>query len=350
MAKDKITAKISFNPKKITKALLAVLNDRGRDIIKKRYGLGGTPECMTLEAIGQEYNITRERVRQIENFSLAQIRKSKTFKEIGQVFNEMKELVHKYGGVVHEREFFSSISSDKNTQNHVHFFLVLGEDFTKIKEDDEFHHTWVVNHETSEAIRGALRSVHKDLKEDDLVSEADMIVRFIEKLKEHKGDITHDETLAKQWLKISKKIGPNPLGEWGMSHSPNIKARGIRDYAYLILRKHGSPMHFREVAKEIAKTFGKSAHVATCHNELIKDSRFVLVGRGLYALREWGYSKGTVKDIVRGVLEKHGPLTRQEIIAKVLKERYVKENTIIVNLQNSKLFQKDPQQRYSIAS
>lgn len=347
MPKDKITAKISFNPKKITKALLASLNERGRDIIRKRYGLAGSPTRLTLEAIGQEYHITRERVRQIENFSLGQIRKSKIFKEIGQVFLELKLLIQKYGGVVHEREFFKNISSDRNLQNHIHFFLAIGDEFMKTKEDDDFHHTWVVDQEMNEAVRKALQAVHEDLDENDLVSEADMIVRFLEKLKVHKKDLTPDQDLARRWLEISKQIAPNPLGEWGKSRSPNIRARGIRDYAYLILRKHGSPMHFREVAKGIAKTFGKSAHVATCHNELIKDARFVLVGRGLYALTEWGYNKGTVKDIIRGILEKHGALSRHDIIAKVLKERYVKENTIIVNLQNAKLFKKDAEQRYS---
>ncbi|MBI5138544.1 MAG: hypothetical protein HZA95_01955 [Candidatus Vogelbacteria bacterium] len=348
MKTDKITAKISFSPKRISKALLAVLNDRGRDIIKKRYGLGENPNRMTLEAIGQEYKITRERVRQIENFSIAQIRKSKAFKEISEVFSELKELIHRYGGVVHEKEFFQSLTSDKGTQNHMHFYLVLGDEFTKIKEDDDFHHTWVTDGAMAEAVRNALKSVHKELREDDLVTEADMILKFIGKLKEASPSFEHTEELAKKWLKISKRMAPNKLGEWGVSQSPNIKARGIRDYAYLILRKHGSPMHFREVAKEIAKTFGRSAHVATCHNELIKDQRFVLVGRGLYALKEWGYNRGTVKDIVKSVLQKYGPMTRQEIISKVLKERYVKENTILVNLQNSKLFKKSPDQKYAI--
>ena len=51
-------------------------------------------------------------------------------------------------------------------------------------------------------------------------------------------------------------------------------------------------MHFKEVAEAISKTFGKKTHYATCHNELIKDSRFVLVGRGMYALAEWGYQAG----------------------------------------------------------
>jgi DNA-directed RNA polymerase delta subunit len=108
-------------------------------------------------------------------------------------------------------------------------------------------------------------------------------------------------------------------------------------------------MHFTEVAKAIAKHFNRTAHIATTHNELIKDDRFVLVGRGLYALREWGYASGVVRDVIAKILEKHGALTKEEIIEKVLRERYVKPNTIIVNLQNSKRFRKDPAGKYSLA-
>ena len=125
------------------------------------------------------------------------------------------------------------------------------------------------------------------------------------------------------------------------------QSKGMRDYAFLVIRRHGSPIHFREVAKTITELFGKKAHVATTHNELIKDPRFVLVGRGLYALSEWGYMSGVVRDVIRKILEKHGPLTKEEIIDKVLKERYVKENTIVVNLQNQKYFTKDKESRYS---
>ena len=122
----------------------------------------------------------------------------------------------------------------------------------------------------------------------------------------------------------------------------------MRDYAFLVIRKHGSPIHFREVAKLITEVFNKKAHVATTHNELIKDKRFVLVGRGLYALSEWGYMSGVVKDVIRKIIEKEGPLAKDKIIEKVLKERYVKPNTILVNLQNPKYFKKDKQGKYSV--
>jgi hypothetical protein len=163
------------------------------------------------------------------------------------------------------------------------------------------------------------------------------------------SDKYKDDEIIKRWLSMSKHIAKNPLGEWGKASSSNIKAKGMRDYAFLVLRKHGSPIHFREVAKQISKIFNKEAHIATCHNELIKDKRFVLVGRGLYALAEWGYKPGVVKDVIRDILAQSGPLTKSDIIEKVLKERYVKENTILVNLQNPKLFKKDREGKYAVA-
>jgi hypothetical protein len=226
--------------------------------------------------------------------------------------------------------------------------LVLGEAFKKEKEDDHFKHRWFINDELSRKVHDALKKLYNSLNNDHLVSELDIIAQFLNQVEEI-SDSYKDDTVVRRYLSLSKMIGRNQLGEWGLITSPNIRAKGMRDYAFLVIRKHGSPIHFREVAKQIEKLFGKKAHVATTHNELIKDPRFVLVGRGLYALAEWGYMSGVVKDVIKKVIEKHGPLTKDQVIEKVLKERYVKENTIIVNLQNPKYFKKDREGKYSIA-
>lgn len=337
---------LSFKPKEVVKKLLASLSDRARDIIIKRYGLGKDPKRMTLEAIGEEYKITRERVRQIENFAINAVKKSENYPKADPFFDELRALMDSHGGVVHELGFLEIISGDKSVQNYVHFMLVLSDVFFKLKEDDDFHHRWTVNRELADKVHNSLKNLCQNFTENDLVSEPELITRFLAELKDAVDD---DQTraFAKKWLSISKNIGQNPLGEWGLVKSPNVKMRGIRDYAYLVIRQNGSPMHFVEVAKAIATTFGKKAHPATCHNELIKDKRFVLVGRGLYALAEWGYTKGIVADVIRTILKKEGPLTREEVVAKVLKERHVKENTIVVNLQNPKFFRKDKSGRYA---
>ncbi len=340
-----MSKKINFKPKQVTKKILSPLQDRSLDIVKSRFGLGADTERKTLEAIGDKYGITRERVRQIEQAALNLIKKSEEYKSEGATWTELKDLVHELGGIVAEDELLSSISKDEETQNHVHFYLVLGDDFAKHREDDDFVSRWSVDDEVTEKVHDSLASLYQKLSDDELISESEMIDRFIGELK--KANIDHrDNEIAKRWLCLSKGICKNPLGEWGKASASGVKTRGIKDYAYLMMRKHGSPMHFREVAEAITGTFEKKCHTATCHNELIKDKRFVLVGRGIYALQEWGYKPGVVRDVIREILKREGPLTKEEIVDKVLKERYLKKNTILVNLQNPKYFKKGKDKKY----
>ena len=338
----------TFKPKKVTKTLLAVLPERTRDIIVNRFGLGDDAEKKTLESIGNQYSITRERVRQVENFALQSIKKSDAFAKEKAAFDELHRMMVELGSVIAEDDFLEAVSKDASTQNHTHLLLVLGDQFNKKKEDDYFKHRWTVNEQVSEKIHSALMNTFKGLSENDLVSEQEIVTAFLGNLHDLDEKMKHEEN-ARRWLGIAKVIGRNPLGEWGIATSPNIRARGARDYAYLVIRRHGSPLHFTEVAKEISRSFGRKAHVATCHNELIKDNRFVLVGRGIYGLAEWGYNQGVVRDVIMNILRDKGPMGKKDLVDHVLKERYVKENTVIVNLQNKKFFKKDSNGNYLLA-
>lgn len=338
---------ITFKPKQVTKKLLSVLPERARDVLEKRYGLGASPETFTLESIGKTYGITRERVRQIENYGIQSIQKSDAYKEHQEVFDELHRAVRALGGVISEQELLSELAKDPSTRNHIFFLLVIGDPFYRLKESTSFSHRWCIEKKISDSVEKALKNIFNSLNEDELISEDEILSRLKNELGEIEEDY-RDEKVLRRWLSISKEIDRNPLGEWGPASSPNVHAKGIRDYAYLAVKRHGSPMHFKEVAEAIQRLFDRKAHIATTHNELIKDRRFVLVGRGLYALTEWGYSAGVVKDVLRDILVQHGPLTREEIIDKVRKERYVKDNTIIVNLQDLTLFKRLPDGSYMV--
>lgn len=330
---------ITFKPKQVSKKLLSVLPDRARDVLEKRYGIGVDASKTTLEAIGQTYGITRERVRQIENYGIASIQKSELYTEFQEIFDELHAAIEELGGgLLAEHTLLEEITKDEVLRNHIYFLLVLGDPFYRSKENTGYQHRWFTEKKVADLVEKGLRNVYKSLDRDELISEEEILARFRAELIDIADK--HDEKILKRWLEISKDIASNPLGEWGHASSPNVKVKGIRDYAYLVVKRHGSPMHFREVAEAIEELFSRKAHTATTHNELIKDERFVLVGRGLYALTEWGYSAGVVKDVLREILEKHGPLSREEIIDKVRKERYVKDNTIVVNLQDPNLFKR----------
>ena len=339
--------KTGFKPKAIVKKLLVALPERSRIVLESRFGLGASSERVTLEAIGKRYGITRERVRQIENHALAALKKSPAFASAEAAFQELERIIDGLGGIVCEDDLLDFMTKDKSMQNHIYFLLVLGDPFKFRKEDDEVNRCWFVDHELAAKVESALKSLYSGLSDEDLIPEGEMIDRFLKELQSI-NDKHRNQEVLRRWLTISKSIGKNPLGEWGQATSQNVKTKGVRDFAYLAVKKHGSPLHFREVATLIEKMFARKAHVATTHNELIKDPRFVLVGRGMYALREWGYTEGVVRDVVREVLRKGGPMTKDQIIEKVLKERHVKPGTIVVNLQNQKYFKRGKDGKFSL--
>lgn len=339
---------LSFDTATLVKRLLAEVPERAREVLVHRFGLGASAERETLEAIGERWGITRERVRQIEAAGIDAIRTSRAFEEATPSFDELCENIKRMGGVVHEDELLQSLASDEKSRNRVRFLLVVGSAFFRERETDEFYARWHVDPATAESVHQALSRLYSSLPDTEVLAEGDIIDRFLEELKDV-NDAYKDEEVLKRWLSLSKSIGSNPLSEWGKASSPAIRTKGIRDYAYLVIKRGGEPMHFSDVAKAIGTLFAKEAHVATTHNELIKDDRFVLVGRGLYALAEWGYSPGVVRDVIADVIRKNGPMTRDEIIAEVKKFRYVKDNTILVNLNDPKHFKKGKDGKYALA-
>lgn len=338
--------KLNFQPRQATRVMLGSLNKKPADMLEQRFGLSPSQdEPKTLEAIGQGYGITRERVRQIEEDALRRLRKSENFTKFTTIFNELKGIIDNLGGIVHEKEFLNAVSDNTPIKHHIRFFLVLGEDFNHLKENDEFHHRWTVDSERAEKIHDALRRLYEELSADDLLPEKEIFSRFAGYAKNAVAP-SADQNVLFSLIRISRLIDRNALGEWGRISSPSIRPRGVRDLAFLTMRKHGSPMHFSETAKVISEIFDRAVNIQTVHNELIKDKRFVLVGRGLYALKEWGYEAGVIREVIRKILLSSGPLAKEEIIKIVMKERYVKENTILINLQNSEYFKKNPDGAY----
>ena len=327
----------AFNVLKTSEDFLGALPKRAREVLERRFGIGRAKERRTLEAIGASYGITRERVRQIEAHGLQKLRQHDFMNEHKEAFQYLKDELQKHGGIAHEEEFLAELSKEPAEQNHLRFLLTLGEDFKRLKEEDDFHPRWISDEKSAEACHKTLNSFHAELEKEEPLLEAEIKARLAAAAFRVAGRELAEPAVS-SWLLVSKQLSKNKLGEWGLVSSPHISPRGVRDLAYLVMKRHGSPMHFSEVAEGIKKNLGEKAHVQTVHNELIKDERFVLVGRGLYALREWGYEPGIVRDIIRNILVSQGPLAKEKLIEKVLKERHVKPATIKINLQNKEHF------------
>ena len=338
---------LSFSPKTVTKELLNELPDRSRRVLSDRFGLTSKGESRTLDSIGKEYGITRERIRQIENHGLASVRESRAYEVHAETLEDLRKTLGDLGGVIAQDTLLKKLSKNEADKNHLVFLLTVGHHFDDRRESADYRARWHIDHQLADAVESALASLYESLESNKLVSEEEFFELFAKFLKQEGVKNKSAEVLS-HWLEISKRVGKNPLGEWGRVESPHVRIKNTRDFAYLTLKRHGSPMHFTEVAKGIERLFGRETHPATTHNELIKDGRFVLVGRGLYALKEWGYEPGVVRDVIKGILEREGPLTRSEIVDRVKRERYVKDATIAVNLQNG-MFTRLSDGRYSLS-
>lgn len=333
--------------RQVTKDLLAELPERSRKVLADRFGLQAGGERRTLEAIGREYGITRERIRQIEHHGLATLADSDAYAKHQAAVEELRRAVHEFGGVLSEDTVLEILPKVPAERNHVLFILTVAKPFLDEREDSDFRRHWHVDAELAGAVKRALSSLYHAIEAERLVPEQEFFQMFMKFLKQENVKLRSEDHLTR-WLALSKRLGRNPLGEWGRTESPHVRIKNTRDFAYLTLKRHGSPMHFKEVAEGITRLFKKKAHPATTHNELIKDGRFVLVGRGLYALKEWGYAPGVVREVIRNILEREGALTREEIVERVKRERYVKDATIAVNLQY-RHFVRTPDGKYTLA-
>ena len=332
----------NFNYQKICENLLKDLPQRTSDVIEKRFGLK-TGKEETLEAIGQGYGITRERVRQIGEEGFSKIcPKIKEYKKVSQYFNNT---LKSFGDLKKEETLLSFLGRE-NSQRQVSLLLTLDKDFVRVPEDKDFYSFWT---RKREFVALAKKVVDSTLNKFQVEKKPFLLKKLYELQKANIEKILGKKITKNtfsSYVEISKKIQKNPDNEFGLKNWLEINPRGIKDKAYLVLRKEGKPLHFAQITGYIEKlpfSFARKPHLATVHNELIKDSRF------LYALREWGYEPGLVKDVIFKVLkEAKGSLSKGQILEKVSKQRLVKENTILLNLQDRNKFLRDSEGRYKI--
>jgi hypothetical protein len=312
--------------KKICENLISDLKEREREVILRRFGLEGRKK-ETLQSIGNSFGITRERVRQIENAALNKIRPK--LEKYRKVFEGFFDYFKKFGEVRKEERLLEELGGKE--KNELIFLLSLDGRFSRLNRNKEFHSLWTNDFNSLKKVKELISSICKTLeKEKRLMS-----------LNEIASEFKVKENLLEGFLEISKRIQRNKKGLYGLREWPEINPRGLRDKAYLVFKELQRPLHFTEVAKMI-----EGANLKSVHNELIRDGRFVLIGRGIYALKEWGYFPGEVKDVIFKFLKEEGPLTKEEILERIKKQRVVKENTVLINL--AKYFERDEKGRYRI--
>ncbi|MCL5008821.1 MAG: hypothetical protein M1400_00575 [Patescibacteria group bacterium] len=342
-----------MRPVDIVKEILQNLKERDRQILAHRYGLEGRG-VKTLAAIGQEQNLTRERVRQIEKDLMKHLKKTSSKYSS---FNATKEfilnIISEHGRIIAEENLLLNLNiKDEQEKNAVIFLLNLIEELDNFIHDN-YKKNWVMVLFKEDLLHGFVDQGKKIIAEKQKPLQAEEFLQHFKQTQFYQDNQVelNDKTII-NFLELAVEIEKNVFGEFGLSHWKEIVPKDVGDKAYLVMKYHKKPEHYSAITEMInkAKFDSKTAYKETVHNELIKDQRFVLIGRGIYALAEWGFKPGVVSDVISEILKKYGqPMPKEKIIEEVMKVRQVKKNTILVSLSNKKLFKKVGKNLYALA-
>ncbi len=334
--------KLSVNLQSLLDDLFLVLTEKEALVIKKRFALQGQSK-QTLEKIGKHFKVTRERIRQIESIALSKLRRTVRTTRLNEVNEMAKGVLRMFGGVMREDALITQVL--KRTANSseldgavLRLSFAIDNEMASSGHSGTFVPFWRLESLAMEDISLLVESGVKILKKRKSCMSEDELISGVQALNLFKDRIPSRELISSS-LTIDERLREIDEG-WGLTEWRFVRPRSIRDKVEIILRKAGQPLHFMDIANRIreASFDHKNVTVQAVHNELIRYPQFVLVGRGLYALKEWGYEPGTVADVIEKILAEKGPLSKREIIAEVAKQRTVKVGTISLNLQKMPYF------------
>lgn len=324
-------------------AILQSLADKEQAVISRRIGLSWQRE--TLQEIGNDYKITRERVRQIEEVGIKKIGRIVKSTPLSRIQEIGKEIISLHGWLMTRDRLVNAILKEMNlgsTFNVNIIDVLLQSDFNLQKSKPQlgtrtYFHLPEINKKLVDTIhREAVKILKKkgDIIENTVLYENIKIgvFPFFGKVETVLIDSVVDVFL--DIVKGEEKfVG---LEKWKILNPSTLKDKTI-----YILKKKKEPMHFIEITNAITEHFHEPVKVSTIHNELIRNGEFVLIGRGIYVLKDWWYHDGTVLDVIMEIFQKaNSALSKEEITARVLKTRKVKETTIYMNLQNKKYIER----------
>jgi DNA-directed RNA polymerase delta subunit len=331
-----------LNLTEIIEDMFLVLTPKEKEVIIKRFSLDNKPK-QTLEKIGQSFSVTRERIRQIEKIALGKLRRTVQNTRLNSINRIANEILETNGGVLLEDKLVAAIlnkivSDHQVDANIIRLALNINPDLVKMEKTNIYKPFWRFNSIPLDSIKKIINQGILFLNKKNDVAGDNEIVQQIKDIMDDKDSKLVPELILSS-MEVDKRVKRVKEG-FGLMFWRHINPRSIRDKAYIVLKKASNPLHFVDIANKIAESGFDKKVVTTqaVHNELIRYDQFVLVGRGLYALREWGFKKGTVSDVIEDLLRKKSPMTKQEIIEGVLKQRKVKKGTISLNLQKNKKF------------
>lgn len=332
--------------------ILKALSSKEKDVIERRIGLRGDKE--TLQNIWDSFSpaITRERVRQIEDSGIKKIGRVIKATELVKIQEFSKEILEEHGGLLTKEKLVNAIIKGFDLGSSMNASIIetiVQSDYDIVKSKPKlgtrtYFFLPKISKKSIDAVYKEALTILK--KRKDVIEKTSLF----EMIKINLKNPNIKNVFIDSILNVYEDIVFGEETLIGLSKWKILNPKTLKDKAQYILRKEKIPMHFVSIANKITETMGEKVKINTIHNELIRNSEFVLVGRGIYALKDWGiYKPGTVLDVIVDIMKKvWEPMTTEDIVAKVLKVRKVKSTTIYMNLQNKKVIERVGRNYYQI--
>lgn len=306
------TSEISF--KDAINIIFSSVTPKYLPMMEKRFGYDG--KCKTLEAIGKEIGITRERVRQIIEKEIRRIRHPKRKDAVQTLIENIERLLFRYKGILSINDIAKDVFFDNGTHKQVRFLISL---FSELYEEryrivDKYFLTSLSDNEINTFqfnIREAALQCKFPIDEKTLMENIQSLVGFVSK------DYLSYHLLYRERLEISKG---QVLSLGRLSIPQRVK---------LVIKDIDKPMHFSEIAKLYKTHFSDStAKTSTLehaiHTRISNSNDFIIVNPGTFMLRSKFIIPDNIKQIVktsRDILHSMKNISDTKFILNELKKR-----------------------------
>ena len=343
-----------LNNKNIVKSfsdILTSLSEKEQNVIKRRVGISWKRE--TLQNIGNSFSpyITRERVRQIEDTWIKKIGRIVKATLLSSIQIKAKEFLNLHWGIISREKLIAAMIKELDLEKDVNagiLEVVIQSDY-EVKKSKQKLGCKIYFYLPSIS-KTSIEAVHKEAlkilkRKKDVMEQTALYEAVINNLKTSGFANTNKEVLDITFVDSVLELFED-IVKWeetliGLTKWKILNPKTLKDKAIYVMKKEKTTMHFVDISNHITQSLGEAVKINTIHNELIRNSEFVLIGRWIYALKEYGFNPGTVLDVIEEILKKSWePMNTEDIIKEVLKTRNVKQTTIYMNLQNKNVIER----------
>lgn len=327
-----------------------VLNRREYFIFENNFGYFKDRSKMTLQSIGDNYGITRERVRQI-----SQNIPDKLMDTLS-IFSTDLDFIHNYFHYdldVHKDYIFI----DDRTANRINlkeklnaapkfyslgFTVIFAENYETFQDGiKDYKNYYLINKQIFRSFDfpgffETLESKYTDRIEKTYTIDFD---EFVDPFFQ-----TDDPKLIKKIKPICRKVADSEFGIKLTENKDLVFERNtlkkISEYIIEILEKYGRPMNLREI-NQVLETMTPKApqNIESLRSSILSIPEIVAIGKtSTYSLEKWGGIKtGTIKELVKEYLDRYEePRHISEVTEYVNQYRNTNNKNVLSNLKLDK--------------